>query len=259
MPKELLTRRSAIGRLLKTVAVAAGVNVADLGFLSKKVNAATLTDLKVLKLKLSGYNKQVFVSEFGRTTPLTPLGQTPGFKIDAARLDKLRQEVPGGNIMGCQTNMVGGGYNAADCVALGGCGYNGDNCPVMSECWGANVCSGQGIGGGGSGGGSGPDSCTRTNECTEQDCSSLSSCGKNTCQGQECPSLRDCGDNRRCLEVDDDDIVSELTGTLTQFQTDRYIQGLFRYFKVTTVDQVARQVNTMLQQRRILLPSQVIQ
>lgn len=258
MPEELLTRRSALGRMLKTVAVAAGVKVADLGFLSKKADAATLTNLKVLKLKLSGYNKQVFVSEFGRTTPLTPLEQTPGFNIGAARMDRLRGLVAGGNIMGCRANMNVGGFNAADCVALGGCGYNGDNCPVMSECFGANVCSGQDVGSGG-GGGSGPDSCTGVNDCNGQDCSTLSSCGDNECAGQKCPNLTDCGDNDRCLEIEDDDIVSELTGTLTQFQRDTYVQGLFKYFKVTTVDQVARQVNTMLQQRRTLMPSQVIQ
>ena len=256
MTKELVTRRRALGTILKTAAVAAGVSVVDLGFLSKEAHAATITSLKVLKVKLSGYNKSVFESEFGRSTPLAPLRSISGLKPLADRLIKPGQALPG-NLMGCQANFGSGAMGAGACPALEGCVFNSSSCPVMGECVGANVCSGQDVGGGGGSGGSGPDSCTGVNDCNGQDCSTLSSCGDNECGGQKCPKLAWCGENEQsmteCLAH-----TGALAGTLTQFQTDSYVQGLFKYFNVTTVGQLAVQVNTMLRQRRILMPSQVI-
>ena len=256
MTKELVTRRRALGTILKTAAVAAGVSVVDLGFLSKEAHAATITSLKVLKVKLSGYNKLIFESEFGRSTLLAPLRSISGLKPLADRLIKPGQALPG-NLMGCQANFGSGAMGAGACPALEGCVYNSSSCPVMGECSGANVCSGQDVGGGGGSGGDGPDSCTGVNDCNGQDCSSLSSCGDNECGGQKCPKFSNCGSNKQSM-TECPAYTGALAGTLTQFQTDPYVQGLFKYFNVTTVGQLAVQVNTMLRQRRILMPSQVI-
>ncbi len=255
MAKGCITRRRALGTILQTAAVAAGAGVVDLGFLSGKAHAATMTSLKTLKFKLSGYSKLVFESEFGRVTPLVPLQNVAALKPLADRLLKPGMTLPG-NWMGCQANFGSGAMGAAACPALEGCVYNSSNCPVMSECIGANVCSDQDVGGGG-GGGQGPDSCTGVNDCNGQDCQSLSSCGENECSGQKCPHFSNCGSNHG-IAAGCSAFTGGVTGTLDQFRTDPYVQGLYKYFNVTTVQQLAVQIATSLSQRRVLMPSQII-
>lgn len=85
----------------------------------------------------------------------------------------------------------------------------------------------------------------------------MSSCGDNECGGQECPSLASCGSNKQSI-FNGGMSTADLAGLLNQFRTDPYVQGLYRYFNTTAVNQVATQVNAMLQQRRTLLPSQII-
>jgi hypothetical protein len=256
MAKRQISRRSALETLFKTAAVAAGATAVDLGFLFKEASAATITNLKVLKLKLSGLNQSVFESEFGRITPLAPIQNITGLRNLANRLVKPGQGMTPGSFMGCQAYMSGAMGASGACPALEGCVYNTSNCPVMSECVGANICSGQDVGGG-SGGGSGPDSCTGVNDCNGQDCSSMSSCGDNECAGQKCPNLSSCGSNKQSI-FNGGMSTADLAGLLNQFRTDPYVQGLYRYFNTTAVNQVATQVNAMLQQRRTLLPSQII-
>jgi hypothetical protein len=261
MGKVSLTRRSALGKILKTAAVAAGMTVADLRGFQRQVTKAASAKLKVLKFKLSGYNKSVFESEFGRSTPHVPLQNIPGLKNLANKLIKPGQTLPGGNLMGCQTNFgnMGGSFGASGvCPALDGCVWNSSSCPNMGECSGVNICSGQDIGGGG-GGGTGPDSCTGVNDCNGQSCSTLTSCGDNECGGQTCPSFTNCGSNKQSIAGGGDcGSATGLTETLNQFRTDPYVQGLFKQFNVTTVEQLATQLNSMLKQRRVVMPSQVI-
>lgn len=256
MSKGRITRRSALETLFKGAAVAAGATAVDLGFLFKEASAATITNLKVLKLRLSGLNQSVFESEFGRITPLAPLQNIAGLKNLANRMIRPGQTMTPGGLMGCQAYMGGAMGASGACPALEGCVYNSSNCPVMSECAGANICTDQDVGGG-SGGGSGPDSCTGVNDCNGQDCSSLSSCGDNECGGQTCGQLANCGRNRQSI-VNGGISQTDLVGLLNQFRTDAYVQGLSRYFNTADVNQMATQVNAMLRQRRILLPSQLI-
>ncbi len=229
-----MDRREAMNHILKTVALAAGISVLDLKrILSAK--AGTLpknaqTKLKMLKVKLSGFDLKVFQSQFGRIRPMKP----------AARLG-----LPGAKQgMGCAVHSLGGvtGANAASsCPQFSVCGsFGGDSCPALDTC-STNVCSGQDIGEDGSGGECG------TNDCNDQDCGTLDVCGDNECTSQSCPSLGGCGKNK-----------ADITGLLNQCRNDPYVQGLMEHFHTTNTRQLGRQVQNMLRQKRVITPQQVM-
>jgi hypothetical protein len=244
-----ITRRAAMEKLLKVLALAAGISVTELKFKLSSAEAASQTHLKMLKLMLSNYNRQVFENEFGRITPLKVITQAKtGQPATSGQIAKPSQQVkPGqfgpGNLMGCPVNMSSN-FNAA-CPNFKDCGSNGGSgkCPLFSNCT-TNVCTDQDSGlGGGDGGGK-----CDTNDCNGQDCGNLGSCGDNECSSQECPFLESCGTNKR-----------DLTGLLNQFRTDPYIQDLMRYFNVTTSQQLASQIDNMIRQRRSVTPAQLQQ
>jgi hypothetical protein len=239
-------RREALQIILKSVALAAGISVADLtmlldaqagrvrratGRLSKSVSA---TKLKMLQVKLSGFNRNVFQSNFGRTTPLIPAKQmhVPG-------------NMHGGMMagMGCPVHMMGGmGHGASPCPQFSVCGSNGGSCPSLDLCQ-ENVCSGQDYGGGSGGSGS----CTDVNDCNSQDCGSLATCGDNECTDQDCPNLQGCGINK-----------TNLVGLLNQFQTNSYIKGLMQHFHTANTTQLAARIQNAIRQRRFVTPNQVL-
>ncbi|MCK5349750.1 MAG: hypothetical protein KAJ25_10195, partial [Desulfobacula sp.] len=144
MSEEKITRRGAMGKVLKMIALSAGISVSELTMIlsakagtvksSKfiKVKDIARTKLKMLKVKLSGYNKGVFQSEFGRITPLRPVSQM--------RIPDLGKGMKG---MGCGVHLFGGmGGNAAStCPSFSLCGANADtSCPSLTFCT-ENVCS----------------------------------------------------------------------------------------------------------------------
>jgi len=245
IPKDIITRRGAMGKILKVVALSAGISVSQLitilsakaGTITSrsvsKVNESALTKLKMLKVKLSGYNKNVFHSEFGRATPLKPANQIrmPGF--DRGMMG-----------MGCSVHSfagVSGANQASACPSFTICTSNMDsNCPSLLGCR-RNQCDDQDYGGDGDG------SCT-ANDCSNQDCSSLTSCNGNDCTDQNCPNLTVC---------DRAASIADLTNLLNRFKTDQYVQDLMGYFRVTNTRQLAQQVNTMIRQKRALTPAQL--
>jgi hypothetical protein len=299
MFEDALTRREAMAKILKTIAAAVGLSVTDLTLLISNADAATLTNLKMLKVKLSGFNRQVFESEFGRITPLAPLSQVkrPLTQAQISRLQRMvsnscpqdgctmykpilqttpsqtmsptqtlqpGQIQPGqpmvpvqgmahGNLTGCMVQygaLVGEG---SFCPNLGDCGgFGSGTCPILDHCT-EHVCTRDSMGcldlwgpGGPSPGGG-----CHTNDCNDQNCGELTSCGDNECSGQKCPSLNDCGHN--CTHS------SGLVDLLNQFRIDPYIQDLMRFLNVTTTQQLAMQVQNMLNQRRYITPQQIRQ
>lgn len=236
MLTENMDRREALNHILKTVALAAGISVLDLQhILSAEAGTVSKTaqiKLKMLKVKLSGFDLKVFQSQFGRITPMKP----------AASMG-----IPGATQgMGCAVHSFGGisGANAASsCPAFHICGaFGGDSCPALDTCT-TNVCSGQDYGGdeGPSGGECG------TNDCNDQNCSTLDVCGDNECTSQNCPSLGGCGKNK-----------VDITGLLNQCHNDPYVQGLMEHFHTTNTQQLGRQVQNMLRQKRFITPQQVM-
>ena len=238
MFNEDMDRREALNTILKTVALAAGISVLDLQRLlsaeAGTVPKSAQTKLKILKVKLSGFDVKVFQSEFGRITPMKPSASMgiPGIQEG----------------MGCAVHSVGGmsGNNAAsNCPSFSICGAygGGGSCPVLENCV-TNICSGHDYGpeGGGSGGGD-----CGTNDCNNQDCTNLSTCGDNECSSQNCPDLSGCAKNKR-----------DITGLLNQFQNDPYVQGLMEHFHTTDTRQLGRQVENMLRQKRFITPQQVM-
>lgn len=242
MFKEIITRRGAMGKILKMVALSAGISVSQLtailsakaGTLKSrsliKVQDSALTKLKMLKVKISGYNKNVFHNEFGRITPLKPVSQMriPGLDI-------------GMKGMGCGVHSFAGGINqASTCPSFSICVNNIDsNCPSLAGCT-RNQCDDQGYGGGSGECGA--------NDCSNQDCTNLTSCQGNDCTGQKCPKLETC-DRAASL--------AELTDLLNRFKTDQYVQDLMGYFHITNTQQLARHVDSMIRQKRALTPAQL--
>jgi hypothetical protein len=246
--KKEMARRDAMGMILKTVAAAAGMSVIDLELFLSKGHAATLVNLKMLKIMLSGMNRQVFEAEFGRVTPRTPTGHA----IAANKLQKIMVPgmkpgtlPPGANMgMSCMVNLGGQQMPGSFCVNLSGCGGNGDSCPCLSDCT-ENVCSGQDFG---DETGTGCRGNCPTNDCNGQSCEGLTSCGDNECSDQSCVSFSSCKTNKR-----------NLVEVLNTYRTDPYVQGLMRYFNTTNTVQLANQVGLMIQQRRYITPAQVLQ
>lgn len=245
MSEEKITRRGAMGKILKMVALSAGISVSQLtAILSakagtvksrrlSKVKISARTKLKMLKVKLSGYNKGVFRSEFGRATPLKPVRQM--------RIPDLDRGMKG---MGCGVHSFAGpsGANqASTCPNLGFCRRNFDpSCPSLVGC-SANQCDDQDYGGDGDG------SCD-ANDCNNQDCANLTYCNGNDCTDQNCPNLTFC---------DRAASIADLTDLLNRFKTDQYVQDLMGYFHITNTQQLARQVNSMIRQKRALTPAQL--
>ena len=243
-----LDRREALQVILKTVALAAGVSVADLtlmldaqaGRLGKAaprvLEGVSATKLKMLKVQLSGFDRNVFQNQFGRTTAMVSANQMhlPG---------GLHGGMVGG--MGCPVHMAAGiGHGASLCPNFSVCGANGGgNCPSLDLCQ-ENVCSGQEMGGGS--GGDGGD-CHGVNDCNGQDCDQLETCGDNECTEQNCPHLSGCGRN-----------ATNLVGLLNQFHTDPYIRGLMQHFHAANTSQLAGQIHNALRQKRFLRPNQVL-
>ena len=246
---EELTRRKAMTRILKTVALATGLSLTDLTLLLKSAHADTPAAIKVLQFKLGGYTREVFESVYGRSTPLKPLKNVAQARegISAGRIHD--QQIRPGDLMDPSQGIQGGmectvqfsNEFGAGCPTLGGCGsYGGGSCPQLDSCT-ENVCSGQDR----TGGCLGMD--CDTNDCNGQSCGDLQSCGDNECADQDCGKLSDC-DNHKPM------ILGDILG---QYRTDPYVQDLMRHFGTTNTQQLSNQVSTMLQQRRSLTPEQL--
>ncbi len=219
-----VSRRSAMDRILRFVALAGGLSLpqarkllgAELKTVSRKTapGSPTASALKLLKVKLSGHDKNVFVNEFGRLNPLVEI--QPGM---------------GGNPhqLGCTINFGGGiGDFAEDAL----------KCPCMTSCTG-NGCEGQRVGG--------PSSECTDNTCDGQFCVELDSCTNNDCEDQNCTSLKDCTGNKQ-----------KLVELLNQYSTDPYVQNLMNHFSVSTVNDLAVKVNAMIDAKRTITPQQLM-
>jgi len=248
-----ISRREAMEKLLAMVALAAGVGVADSKLFAQAVRKANPVALKFLKLRLSGLDRQVFTSEFGRSRPLVPAAQVKISKsvagLSTAKTKAAIQTRPGqavqpGSVsgaMGCQVNFPGAGgpgaAGAAPCPTFAACGMfsddGGSGCPGFSLC-GDNICNGQDAGGDGG-------MCTGVNDCNGQDCGDLNTCGDNECTSQNCPNLSGCGINKR-----------DIVGLIEQFRNDPYIQGLMQQLHTTNVNNLAAQVESMIRDRRTI-------
>ncbi|MBN1625700.1 MAG: hypothetical protein JW944_04180 [Deltaproteobacteria bacterium] len=253
MSEEEITRRGAMGRILTLVAMSAGISVNELTRIlsaeaatvtSKSKSIATIKDsassrLKMLKVKLSGFDKAVFQNEFGRITELQ--------KISQMKIPGIDQSMQG---MGCIVHFMGGvsGANeASTCPNFETCIANGSSsCPNLEDCR-ENVCTGQDFGG------SCPSqSCPSycgINDCNGQGCSILWDCGENECTDQDCNKLNSCDKNNTN--------IAGLIDLLSRFKNDQYVQNLMSYFKVTDTRQLANQVNSMISQKRAITPSQL--
>lgn len=249
--KNGISRREAMERLLVMVAAAAGLDKVDAKLFAQTIVRASKTNLKFLKLRLSGFDSRIFTSEFGRTTPLVSASQ---IKISGAtslatakvgpstKIIRPGQSVQPGfsaGAMGCQVNFAGGmGAGAADCPGFEVCGCFSDNggsgCSSLEQC-DNNVCSSQDFGGEGAG------ACHGVNDCNSQDCGNLQVCGDNECTDQTCPSLSGCGSNKR-----------DIAGLINQYRNDPFIQDLMKQVNMTNVNQLAVQVESMIRNRRTL-------
>jgi hypothetical protein len=243
-----MSRREAMERLLAMVAAAAGLGAVDAKLFAQTVVKASRTNLKFLKLRLSGFDSRVFTSEFGRATPLVSASKVKisgATKLTTAKVRPSTQFVkPGQSLqpgaMGCPVNFVGAGgmgAGAADCPAFQICGIfsggGGSSCPSFSECV-DNVCTGQDVGGG-------AGACHGVNDCNGQDCGDLQVCGDNECTEQNCPSLSGCGKNKR-----------DIAGLINQYLNDPFIQDLMKQLKTTNVSRLTVQVESMIRNRRTI-------
>lgn len=244
MTKIKISRREAMDRLLKIVAIATGMTVTEVkSLLSGQVKLqqpqkqktiiyqkSANKSIKTLKALLEN-DRAIFENEFGRSTPVRQASSEKLFSTSQHLLPKDRLQQ--GNFMDHFNDMVND------------CGRNfgvPGNLPGFDNfiCTGTNTCSGQDVGGG--------SGCAGTNECNGQSCESFV-CSGNDCDDQSCSDFEICENNKSS-------IIS--IAELEQFKTDPYIQVLFERYNVKTTTELMAQINRSLNQLRLGIKTQVI-
>ena len=225
MKDKKMTRREAMGRLTKIIAMAAGLSSMQVGRLFGQVKKPTLQKLTSIKtsnkavkfLKVLIHNdRSLFESEYGRITPVYTVKNVkdiPQTYQDFLQQAGVKDIIPGMNV--CPIDWMGPG-NMSVC----GTHIFGEISGQISSatCGEDSGCSG-GLG------------------CTEHDC-----------QTAWCTGHLTCGDGYTCGDIR---IGGSFTGAFfDQHRTDPYVQALFKEFNVTSSKELAQEIRTMFSQRR---------
>ena len=233
MAKEKIGRRKAMNRMMKMVAVAAGLSTHELNaLLSSQIRdektvvlqKSTSKFVKNLKVLIED-SKNIFENEFGRVSP------TRQVRLQQL-LPDIQRFLPVDNLQ--QNRFLEG---IADPAFF--CGRNFGLSDAFKSgviegfiCAGENSCSGQDVDGG--------SGCAGTNECNGQTCDGFV-CAGNDCEGQSCSDFGYCEGNKQS-------IVS--IADLDKFRTDPYIQLLFQKYNVRTTTQLAAQIRQLFAAQR---------
>jgi len=223
MKEDKITRRKAMARLTKIIAMAAGLSTMEVRRLFAQMKKPALQKLariktpnkavKFLKV-LIHKDRSLFESEFGRVTPVYTVKDVKA--IPATYRDFLKQAgvqdiLPGMTV--CPVNWMGPSV-VCGVNALGG--VSGQ----ISEatCYEDSGCSG-------------------SLSCTSYEC------GIAWCTGH-----LTCGTGFKCSEVG---AGLTFSGTfLDQYRNDPYVQALFQEFNVKSSNALAQEIRTMFSQRR---------
>jgi len=236
MGEKGINRRNALDRMIKLIAVAAGLSSAELrALLGSQIQRVQDEKTIIMQKSASKFvknlkvlienSRDVFENEFGRVRPVRQVNvkQIVPELNRFLRVDQLQRD-----------RFIDG---IADPAMF--CGKNfgasGEFLSGLIEgfiCAGENSCTGQDVGGG--------SGCAGTNECNGQSCDGFV-CAGNDCEGQTCGEFGYCEGNKQS-------IVS--VAELDRFRTDPYIQMLFEKFNVTTSAQLAAQLKQMFTQQR---------
>jgi hypothetical protein len=232
MEEKKLTRREAMERLTKIIALATGLSTSKVSLLMADVKPkasgqvkpvkqpnlqklagirTTNQDVKVLKVLIHN-QRSVFESEFGRVTPkyrITNVKQIPAKYQDLIRGRNIRPgmmvcPIEWSNIAACDAGLICG-TNAVDVSGL-----------IMGGC---DIC----------------DQCSGTQKLV---------CPGN---GPSCPAPRFGCEKPKNLGSFSPDFAVHI---FDQFRTDTYIQALFREFNATTSQALAQEVQKIINQRR---------
>gem|GEM_PF-1651191 len=212
-----------MSRIMQIIALATGVSISDLSLLLSSADAQTIEQLKMLKVKLSGYNTKVFESEFGRNTPLVMIrevrkpGNLPPQIIDKGKFDSIREGIQ--NLKSCSVHF---GKNSAkvcadmwgSCSDLEVCGVVIGTCPGLKECTSINET-----------------------ECPEVGDQCFGNFSRPSCPGENAK-------------------INTIYDLLNKFKSDPYVQDLMTHFNVTSTQALARQIETMLKQKKVYMPLQ---
>jgi hypothetical protein len=219
MEEKKMTRREAMARLTKVIAMAAGLSTMQVGRLFGQVKKPNLQKLasiktsnravKLLKV-LIHKNRSLFESEYGRITPqytVKDVKAIPDTYLNFIKEVGVKDIRPG--MVVCPNDWMG---------------------PDMTSICGTHVF--------GAGYGKVSEYCDEDSGCTE----SLS-CNEHDCGIAYCTGHLTCGTGYSC---DDVEISGAFTGSFfDQYQNDPYVQALFREFNVTSSKALAQEVRTM--------------
>jgi hypothetical protein len=212
MTKEEMSRREAVDRLTRLVAMAAGMSLTEVSQLLgagshpqsvkqaqkvQQLQATASNEIKALKVLVSG-KKSVFEAEFGGMSR----------PRSAGGIARVTRPVQAGRT--CGEDYQDGG----SCTDL--------SCDIHG-------CSPEGEG-----------SCNDINVCSDQSCSNQGTCKENTCVDQTCDK-QNCDKNNQQILTED---------FLDRFKNDPFVQDLFKDYNVTTSSDLAAQLRTMVKQRR---------
>jgi hypothetical protein len=234
MSKKQISRREAMGRVTKVVAMAAGLSATELKRLLSAQTSAPNTvilqksannTIKALKSLLEN-TKAVFESQYGRTTPVVKMSINellprignilPKDQIQRQRyIDHL-----GTSPLVCPIN-----FTAAETAGSGALG--------ATACLDSNTCTGESS-----------DGCAHGNTCNGQTCTP----GGFNCSGDRCTGQTCSGGQHLCVG-NSDSIVS--ASELGLARTDPYIELLFKRYNVTGTQDLALKIDQVLSQRRL--------
>ncbi len=234
MSKSQITRREAMGRVTKLVAMAAGLSATEL----KKLLSAQTSQENAIILQKSANNSiktlksllensiTVFESQYGRSTPIQKLSVEQ-------MLPKIGNILPKDQIQrqNYLDQLLAG--RGACMVNFGAGGGTGGGALGETLCTDSNACAGQASGG-----------CAGINACYSQTCSDTFNCGQDVCFGQEA-----CDDSLKICRTVVGEVIS--VAELAQYAADPYIGLLMKRYNVTTAQALSVQINRVLSQRRL--------
>lgn len=210
MTKDELSRRHFMSHTLKMIAAAAGMRVVDLHRLLAQGGEAALGRNPEYSIYQRSANAQI------KALKVLIENNPRIFENEYGRITPLEKgyfdgKDPGSLITLCRIDF----FDPGDIVQTCGAVYGKGSCPNLRECG--------------------------NNTCDRQSCPNLKTCGTDECPGQKCPTLGGCG--TKVSQVLDKSLFVE-------FNSDPYVQYLFKKFNVTTAEALAGQVNNLLSQRR---------
>lgn len=211
MPKVNFNRRDFMTHIIKVMAVVTGLSVSEVERLLASGSRGIAGNLDPGLQQRYNIHQKSSDDEIKALKVLIEDNRRI-FESQYGRITPIEKKEnpkkPGDFLRFCRVEFGGSGSVVDSCDSFYG---KGPTCPVFTGC--------------------------TKNNCNGQNCPRFASCGDNICPGQTCPKHAGCsGINKMILGK----------SFFEKFESDPYVQHLFERFEATTANQLATQVNDII-------------